>query len=395
MSLELQALPAETSREVALRFGEGRLRGWEILGGPRGTREKTARGALLQLLLYQEAGDTDAAWKLLNWKVPQTGETLALELATALLVHYEELALLFDPESSDSPIAQSWRAGYRLAVFGSHSATQRELDDAAKVHGLGYFVDWEESPAGTRLRIVRWDTGEVLAHEESPHSSFWWRNCTAEIKAQLDDEEREIDAEAGRPWGEPLEEPTPEAVALIDAVLAGDTDTEAEPNALIETPAGPAGEPRGEAEGEDPVDAADPEGREAEGGKDPGSVTAPGVEPSALAQAEAAARATLAQAQDEIETEERQRLVDELVRLGGVDEDEIEQLLRWPSRKLEQLRAEKAIEFCARVGAHAPALLDAGGTICGTCSTRKPKHDHRAGGLAWAKPTEPTDAGAA
>lgn len=198
---------------MTLRFGDGPLQGWRVEAGPPAERETTGRGALLQAVLYQEAGDAEAEWLLLDSQ-PSGGLPLAHELAAALLERHAELAEEFCAATSSlEQVARS--EGYTLlhlgqvAPFGSASALTAAITEAEKALGPAEVEEWP----GRRV-VALWPSGEVLAFERHPSSRILWRDCSAAVADELDAEERSVEA--------PLEQPAAELVQAMQERLGGE-----------------------------------------------------------------------------------------------------------------------------------------------------------------------------
>lgn len=103
-------------------LGSGPLRGWSFSPGPRDQREKTLRGAFLQLVLYQDAGDEARELELLSWRPAPESPPLANLLAIAILERLRALS------------------GGPVELDGATAALAREVED------LGEDLPGEEAP---------------------------------------------------------------------------------------------------------------------------------------------------------------------------------------------------------------------------------------------------------
>jgi hypothetical protein len=139
-------------------FGSGPIRGFSFSPGKKADREQTLRGAFLQTLVMQDAGDLAGEWRLLNH---HTGDTpLAVLIAAGILDRHEELAQTFGYGGTIH--GQALEEGYVLFKHEVDALIDKELKTMgpAMIHDEGRFIG------------VYWDN-RVLAYRRHPLSPVW------------------------------------------------------------------------------------------------------------------------------------------------------------------------------------------------------------------------------
>lgn len=188
-----------------MKLVDGAFLNWTLDPPPPGLRHKSVADCMAQALRLFASGDNGALWRLLNHRFE--GRPIAEHLALAWVSVYEELAQEREEEQTDGRrwLREEEAAGYTYLLPAVYAAAAEAADSRG--------VATHESKLG--LLVWEFDDGTFLAFEQSGVYPILWRDCSERVAAEARADEESIDREAGRAWGDPLEEPSPEAVAKL------------------------------------------------------------------------------------------------------------------------------------------------------------------------------------
>ena len=167
-------------------WGFGDLRGYILERSPVETRERSVRGALLDLIVAQGEGPDSREMREVLTRDVGDGEQLVEAACRALLRLRDDLVF---NETSDESVRAAELAGYVYL----HSGIERWAYELEPKHGPASTL---EAPLG-HLE-VRFKDGTSLRFEQHDHHRLLWRNVTGAVKPE--DEEETKPRTQGKAW---------------------------------------------------------------------------------------------------------------------------------------------------------------------------------------------------